>query len=204
MSDIPNKHLMIDIETLGTQPGCAVVSIGAVWFDPEDNGWKPRHRGYYAEVLLEDALKHGTASPGTLKWWMGQSEDARKFMANDEGKIPLKQALEGLDAFIHHQSQHAQRRDVYVWANGPEFDLTLLDAMYGKLELPSPWNYGRSQSCRTVLWAARTFFGCDKPPFKAGRTAHNALDDAIHQAEYVTQMVRKIRGVTDDQSDRPA
>lgn len=198
MNDIPNKHLMVDIETLGTQPGCAVVAIGAVWFDPEDNGWRARHRGYYAEVLLEDALKHGTADSSTLKFWMGQSEDARKFLTNDEGKIPLKQALEGLDAFIHHQSQHAQRRDVYVWGNCNKFDLGNLEAMYDAVGWAYPWNYGRGQNVRTVVWLAQQFFGMDRPGMKLGRTAHNALDDAIHQAEYVTEMVRKIRGVTPD------
>ena len=27
-------HAMIDIETLGTEPGCVVLSVGAVKFDP--------------------------------------------------------------------------------------------------------------------------------------------------------------------------
>ncbi len=202
---VPNKHLMIDIETLGTQPGCAVVSIGAVWFDPEDNGWHPRHRGYYAEVLLEDALRCGTASPGTLQFWLSQTPDAREFLTNDKGKVSLVNALTGLSGFIRHQSEDDNLRDIYVWANGPEFDCSNLGAMYDALDLPVPWNYGRNQSVRTIVWAARQFFGCDKPPFKAGRTAHNALDDAIHQAEYVTQMVRTIRGaIPDDQPDRTA
>lgn len=197
MTEVPNKHIMIDIETLGTEPGSAVASIGAVWFDPEDNGWHPKHRGYYAEVLLEDALRYGTASAGTVKWWMGQSDEARHFLTNDEGKVPLVTALAGLSSFIERQSDDRNHRDVYVWANGPEFDCSNLAAMYEACDLKVPWNYGRCQSVRTIVWMARQFFECEKPPFRAGRTAHNALDDAIHQAEYVTQMVRKIRGQSD-------
>lgn len=193
---VPNKHIMIDIETLGTQPGCAVVAIGAVWFDLEDNGWRPKHKGYYAEVLLEDAMKHGQASAGTLAFWMKQDDNARKFLTNDVGKVSLKTALQGLDGFIGHQSEDKDRRDVYVWGNCNKFDLGNLEAMYDALNLPYPWNYGRGQNVRTVVWLAQQFFGCDKPDMKAGRTAHNALDDAIHQAEYITQMVRTIRGVT--------
>lgn len=196
MTDIPNKHLMIDIETLGTQPGCAVTAIGAVWFDPEDNGWRARHRGYYAEIFLEDALKHGTASPSTLKWWMGQNDEARKFLTHDSGKVTLADALQGLSSFIAHQSQLPGHRDVYVWGNCNKFDLGNLEAMYDALEWAYPWNYGRGQNVRTIAWLATQFFGCEKPAMRPGRTAHNALDDAIHQAEYVTEMVRKIRGVT--------
>src|SRR5699024_8626914 len=150
---------------------------------PEDNGWKPRHRGYYAEVLLEDALKYGTASASTLAFWMKQEDQARHFLTNNAGKVTLAQALLGLDGFIRHQSEDKDRRDIYVWANGPEFDCSNLAAMYDALDLQIPWNYGRNQSVRTIVWAARQFFGCERPKMKPGRTAHNALDDAIHQAE---------------------
>lgn len=201
MSDVPNKHLMIDIETLGTQPGCAVTSIGAVWFDPEDNGWRARHRGYYAEILLKDALKYGTVSPGTLQFWLSQTPDAREFLTNDKGKVSLTEALAGLDGFIGHQSEAKERRDVHVWGNCNKFDLGNLEAMYDAVGLEHyPWNYGRGQNVRTIAWLATQFFGCEKPTMKPGRTAHNALDDAIHQAEYVTQMVRAIRGKIPDDS----
>lgn len=198
MSEMPNKHLMIDIETLDTKPGAAITAIGAVWFDPEDNAWRPTHRGFYVEVLLEDAMKYGTVSPSTLKFWMKQDDDARRFLTNDTGKVTLQHALQSLDAFIGHQSKHRERRDVYVWGNCNKFDLGILEAMYDKLEMAYPWNYGRGQNVRTVVWMATELFGCEKPAMKPGRTAHNALDDAIHQAEYVTEMIRTIRGMPDD------
>jgi len=198
MTEIPNKHLMIDIETLDTKPGAAVTSIGAVWFDPEDNGWRPKHRGLYVEILLEDAMEYGTVSPSTLQFWLKQDEQARHFLTNDVGKVTLHHALQSLDAFIGHQSKHEARRDVYVWGNCNKFDLGNLEAMYDAVGLAYPWNYARGLNVRNTVWMATTLFGCEKPAMKPGRTAPNALDDAIHQAEYVTQMVRTIRGVVPD------
>jgi DNA polymerase III epsilon subunit-like protein len=34
MSDTPELHVMLDLETMGLSAPCAIVAIGAVHFDP--------------------------------------------------------------------------------------------------------------------------------------------------------------------------
>ncbi len=38
----PANHIMIDLETIGTRPGSAILTIGAVRFDPAANGLSGR------------------------------------------------------------------------------------------------------------------------------------------------------------------
>lgn len=193
MSDIKNKHAMIDIESMGLTPGCPVLTIGLVWFDPENNGWSPAYEGFYAKLdFLEvvENYKEGLTA-GTLQWWLGQSDEARAELTTSEGAMGVKEGLQALASHIHDTSEQSNLRDVYVWGNSNKFDLGLLEFMFDKEGIEVPWNYARDMNCRTIVWLAKVLLGLKRPDMLAG-TAHNALDDARHQARYVTQMVQAL------------
>ena len=189
-----NKHAMIDIETLGRRPGCPVLSIGVVWFDPECNGWKPRHKGFYVKFDFQEVVDicRDGLDPATIAWWMQQSDDARKELVSSEGTTELVPGLQAMAQFLTHHSEDKDLRDVYVWGNSNLFDLGILQYLYDHFGLDVPWHYARDMNVRTVVWMAKTFFGIERPAMSG--TAHNALDDARHQAEYVTQMVQTMVG----------
>lgn len=194
MAKILNKHAMIDIETLGTRPGAPVLSIGVVWFDPEANGWVPRHKGFYVRINFEDVctvMKDGI-DPSTIAWWLAQSDAAREELTREKGTVPIKAGLEALSSFLLHHSECPETKDIYVWGNDDVFDIGLLNAAYDAVGVQVPWRYNRPQNVRTVVWMADVLCGMKRPKMTEG-TEHNALDDARHQAEYVTDMVRAIK-----------
>ena len=83
-------HLMLDLETWGKEPGCAIRSIGAVAFDPYGDG---PHAMFYANVLDP----YGTKDPETVQWWSEQSYAAQ--MVFHDNVVTLQTALTELTAF---------------------------------------------------------------------------------------------------------
>jgi hypothetical protein len=174
-------ELMIDLETLSTStdPSAAVISIGICAFD---GGGILDSEGY---AIRPDDW-HGYIDPKTIRWWMDQSEDAKKFSFG--GKIHDWVAAQALDAFIvkHLPSDtHDQR----VWAKDPDFDLVLLKAWLGRVNkrVVIPWrpHYASYRSVRTVFDLARDFTGRDPMAEVGMYVAHNPVDDACAQARAV-------------------
>ena len=72
------QHVMLDLETMGTGPTAAITAIGAVAFSVEAGITDT----FYKKVDLESSVRNGgTMDPGTVIWWLGQSDAARKEMA---------------------------------------------------------------------------------------------------------------------------
>ena len=167
------RDLMIDIETLGTAPGSVILSVGAVTFDAETGEFGEE---LYAPIEPQSAVDMGlTIDVSTLKWWMEQSEDARKEAFS--GDQPLSKVLFDLHQFV--QSVEASR----VWAKPPSFDLVLLESAYRACAITIPWHYRTPRDCRTLF----DMTGATQPGFG---TAHNALDDAKSQALGVVDAYR--------------
>ena len=58
--------VMIDLETLGIQPGSVIRSIGAVVFDPVTNTLGST---FYQNICADSCKKAGlTTDPDTIKW----------------------------------------------------------------------------------------------------------------------------------------
>lgn len=161
-------HILVDLETLGTRPGCIIASIGAVKFDL--NGIKGR---FYERINIEEAQKERvTMDASTVKWWLKQSQEAREELTNSGGLTTAK-ALSLFSCFVNDS-------DPCVWGNGASFDNALLSAAYLKLGIPQPWKFWNDRCYRTVK-----ALHPDKPMQKRTGTHHNALDDAISQAEHL-------------------
>lgn len=183
------KHIMIDLETLGTHAGAAFVSVGAVAFDL-DKG-VDEDDTFEAVVDLQSALDTGEMTPSTLRWWMQQSPEAQAQTFLRDGR-DIDDVLMNLGIFIHKHSDADDHRDVHVWGMSDKFDLGILEDKYHKCGIPVPWHYGREQNVRTVLLLARHVLGMDRPEFPEDLTPHRCLHDAIHQARYVVEMTRAL------------
>ena len=177
------NHLMIDLETFGSTYNSAIVTIGAVYFDPETGEMGEK---FYRAIDIADSIRFGRVDGDTLKWWMKQGDEARK--AAIAGAMPLAGALEDLSAF------YAKGRNACPWGNGSSFDITILEHAYGRcLGTKAPWDFWNIRDVRTIVHLAEKL--CPKPREFGKGTAHNALDDAIFQAEYVSRMWQALRGV---------
>ncbi|HAV8339781.1 TPA: exonuclease [Escherichia coli] len=175
-------HLMIDLETMGKNPDAPIISIGAIFFDPQTGDMGPE---FIKTIDLETA--GGIIDRDAIKWWLKQSREAQSAILVDE--IPLDDALLQLREFIDENSGEFFVR---VWGNGANFDNVILRRSYERQGIPCPWRYCNDRDVRTIVELGKVmdFDARTAIPFEGIR--HNALDDARHQAKYVSAIWQKL------------
>ncbi len=169
------KNIMIDLETLSTSADAVILSIGAVKFDL-DKG-KMDDGGFYTLVSADSNIEIGRhISESTLAWWMGQGDAAKKVFTDPN--VSLTRALEEFIAWVDRD-----RDDCVVWGNGSDFDVAILAHAFHTHGLTQPWKFWNTRCFRTyknLPGAPR----CTAPPL----IAHNALHDAISQAQHALEI----------------
>ena len=174
-----HNHIMIDLETLGTSVNAPVISIGACAFDISTG--KIDETTFYRRVDWASAVRGRKLDVATIKWWMEQSEDARREVL--EPGDPIENVLTSFNDWIKPFAQ--EDGNVFVWGNGACFDITILETLYDLHDAPTPWQFWEVRDVRTIVHMAD---GIVKKPELSKGTAHHALDDAVHQAKYVSKM----------------
>lgn len=175
------KHLMLDLETLGTTPDSAIVAIGAVIFDPFTKTFGPE---FYQAVDLTSSSEFGRVDPETIKWWMKQTNEA-KSVFTDKNACSLEDALQSFSLFI---TSHGGN-DVRIWGNGSGFDNVILAHAYRACKLALPWDFRFDRDVRTIVELGIETIGINPKTNQTARgVAHNALDDAKFQAKYVSDI----------------
>ncbi|EPR0791413.1 3'-5' exoribonuclease domain-containing protein, partial [Escherichia coli] len=134
-------HLMIDLETMGKNPDAPIISIGAIFFDPQTGDMGPE---FSKTIDLETA--GGVIDRDVIKWWLKQSREAQSAIMTDE--IPLDDALLQLREFI---AEHSGEFFVQVWGNGANFDNTILRRSYERQGIPCLWRYYNDRDVRTIV-----------------------------------------------------
>lgn len=168
---------MIDLETRGFKPGCAILSIGAVSFG------SLLGKEFYRVVNTASCHEAGlTDDESTMIWWKKQSKEAAKVVAQSEaGGLPLEEALAELEAFLGGFGI----KQVKVWGNGSDFDNAILACAYGAVKKPQPWPFWNNRCYRTL----KGLYPQVKLQKRTG-TYHNALDDAKTQAEHLIRIAQ--------------
>ncbi|MCZ5908217.1 3'-5' exoribonuclease [Escherichia coli] len=175
-------HLMIDLETMGKNPDAPIISLGAIFFDPQTGEMGPE---FSKTIDLDTA--GGVIDRDVIKWWLKQSREAQSAILTDE--IPLDDALLQLREFIDENSGEFYVR---VWGNGANFDNVILRRSYERQGIPCPWRYCNDRDVRTIVELGNSI-GFDVRmtiPFEG--VPHNALDDARHQAKQVSAIWQKL------------
>lgn len=170
-----STKVMVDIETLGLQPSSVILSIGAVVFDSHMLG------DFYVE------LKHNqpgrTCDLETINWWNQQT-------------IPIPNGTDslysGLDKFRSWVNQIKASSELEIWANGTDFDITILTHAVRQLDdFPVPWKYNAVRDYRTLY---KLFPEVKRPEMDSSKK-HNALEDAKHQAAHAELIFAHIRSL---------
>lgn len=167
-------HHMIDLETIDTNPTAGILSIGIVAFNPDTGEVGP---SLYRRLGYDQALQFGTQSASTIEWWQKQSEAARTeaFTGQHDATIAAFEVSE----FIATTAG--------VWGNGATFDITITEHWLNATGVGVPYRYGMARDCRTVEELAKRI-GISRKQFTRAGVHHNALDDAIYQAQYISAM----------------
>lgn len=175
-------HVMIDLESLGTQPNSALLSLGAVKFDINTLEMVEQ---FYCNFRLKGQQEKGrTLDLDTVRWWMQQSDEARSiFEVSQEDSN--EQCLTKFNAFLS-----GPEKVEGVWGNGAAFDNVLLKSFYRDYDIKPAWNFRQDFCFRTF----NTLFATEatKAMTRTG-VAHNALDDAVFQTEILFQLITGYR-----------
>lgn len=176
------RNLMLDLETWGTRAGCAIRSIGAVFFDWD----KPLGPTYYANVDDESCVALGlTVDPVVVAWWGEQTPEAKT--ALDTNRMPITDALAGLLGFFEQSDEPGE---VCVWSHGATFDIPITDYAMHEAGLRTPWKFQNNRDTRTLISLAGDL-GITWEPERIG-VRHHALDDAKTRALQMMELRRRV------------
>ncbi|TKU09504.1 3'-5' exoribonuclease [Citrobacter sp. wls828] len=179
------NNLMVDLETMGNGPYAPVISIGAVFFNPKTG---EIGEGFSVNVSLESSMRYrARPDASTILWWMQQGEDARKSLLHET--FALNDALDNFSEFI---AENTNQKYVQVWGNGASFDCVILRNSYALTGQDVPWQWWNDRDVRTVVELGKAIGFDPKRDMPFEGTRHNALDDAIHQAKYVSAIWQKL------------
>jgi DNA polymerase III epsilon subunit-like protein len=173
------KDIMIDIETMGTKPGCSIVSIGAVQFDIATG---EIGKTFYCNIDLESCQQAGLKiEASTVWWWLSQNKAAQESLNNNRDLLE--------DALLKFEKWFESINDnnVQVWANSPSFDLSVLEAAFNIVGRKQPWFYWKERDCRTLVSFAphiRKSMINDLP--------HDAMHDCLFQIRYCTEIYKTL------------
>lgn len=171
------NDIMIDIETLGTTPDAAVLTIGAIRFNADTKDAPVKE--IYLKLDVADQQGRIT-DENTVKWWSEQEQTVQDstFKGN---RISVRLALEELTNFI--------TEDDRVWAHGPQFDMVILESLYKSVDKKAPWKYNKVRDTRTLY----EVLGDMRPAVRPNE--HNALEDCKYQAKGVQECFAHLRSL---------
>lgn len=174
------KHIMCDLETLGTGPNAAVLSAALVVFD-DDKPLSLHFDGVYYRA--KPSTITGDIDADTVVWWMQQSDDARKKFSEEIGAVDEATRAGLIQMFLD------THKDALLWGNGASFDNVILRSLFKRHNLVWPIKYNNDRCYRTVK---ALFPQVPKPEFRG--TPHDAWDDAVNQAEHLYAILQHLRG----------
>jgi hypothetical protein len=178
-----NTDIMIDLETLATSPDAAILTIGAVKFDPFGRELKePAMDSFYVRVDLDSCHEIGlVTNDDTIAWWANQSKEAKDEAFSEGNRIHINDAMAQLYKFCWGAKR--------VWSNGATFDIVICEHVYRKVNRAIPWKFWEVRDVRTA-------FDLGINPIRPPITAHHALEDAWNQAVGIQNVYNVLRTST--------
>jgi len=168
--------IMLDLESLGTRPDCAILTLGAIKFNPyvlDSFG-----DSLYLRIDVDEQLALGReVQEDTLTWWSNQAEDVREEALGEGNRVSLTEMYRQLNRFCVGATN--------IWCQGPAFDIVILENIYRQMGWPTPWQFWQIRDSRTL-------FGVHGDPREKNKAGlHNALEDCVSQAQGVQQIFHR-------------
>jgi exodeoxyribonuclease VIII len=171
-------NITFDLETLGNKNDAPIVQIGAVKFTDKGEILDK----FIRNIDLEKLDKYNfRADYRTINWWLNQKNKAIKSVFGYHlEKVSLDNALYDFEQWIGKPSN-------YVYWSHATFDPPILDYNYMIVGRVNPISFRLHRDIRTL-----THFSGEISIKRKG-IAHNALDDCIFQAEYISKGLQIIK-----------
>lgn len=176
-------HVMLDLETMGNGSNAAIVSIGAVVFNPS-NG---QLGAEFEEVInLNSAAYYSDIDAPTVTWWLSQGDEARAIFLKETPKSSLKDALLEFNQWL---ADLGESKDICLWGNGAGFDNVILMNSFKATRIRPNFIHWNDLDVRTIVRMGRDILGINpKETLVREGVHHSALDDAKFQAKYVSEI----------------
>lgn len=176
------NRLMLDIETLDTEPTAVVFQVGACVFDDSGDIF---NKSLWHVDILPQIIRGRTISLETQKFWMAQKEEAWFRMPQEVTTV--FQMFTDLNVMID------QKKVGEVWSNSPSFDAVIMRSLAKDFSASPAWDFRQDRDVRTLKKIA-TFMGWGG--FNSvTATTHNAIEDAIDQTNAVVSAFEHLSDV---------
>lgn len=174
----PERILMLDTETLGTDSDRAVIwQVSLTAMDVASGEMLPvRHDQYYP---IQPQLDRGRViEADTMLFWMDQPDDSRKFMRECASQDPAEIAAL-LVNFTTMFNAMVDGKPYELFANSPSFDCTKVRSLFADWGFDAPWDFRKERDLRTLC----ALVGLDPKsvPQVPGFIPHNAYHDCRQQ-----------------------
>lgn len=179
------KDLFIDIEALGRKPGCHVIQIGAIVFDPA-TGETANEIQLFIQPEKDDPFH---ADLDTLEWHARQGTFPHPPEVR-EIAMPIGDAIDELNGWFMDINDCGH--EIYdVWAWGSHYDFPILDPVFERYAIggAAPWMYWQPSDARTIWKLAF-------PGVKHGPRPHHALDDCKAGVADLCSALAKLKGIS--------
>lgn len=186
---VPDKFLMVDIETLSLHPNAVITQIGLVRCDAINSTIESLGAVY---LNMDAQIKAGRHVSGdTLHW-----------LVNKGNPTAIKHTTYGVPGALATFFQSV-KADEYIMSNGADFDLPILRGLFLENHIICPWSYKNQFCYRTLLSMASAPANeaymsqyHDAALAQQGENAkHDGLADAIYQGFHAIGAYRLINGL---------
>ncbi|APL99095.1 putative ribonuclease T [Bordetella phage LK3] len=186
MSKEQMDSVMIDLETMATGPNAGVIQVGAMAFDSREG--VVYLDMFEVDVDLQSALLlGGEVDASTVQFWRDQG--------GLQPKRPPKAMRSALTDLASWLGQYPDLKR--VWAQGPSFDVAVLEGYYRRAGIPIPWGYSMPRDTRTVYDLAKER-GWSKP--EGTQAVHTSLEDCRRQIICLMSALNVLRGNPEGES----
>jgi len=184
---------IFDVETLGKESNSVILSMAAIYFDPDKGqSYQEMYKdAFFVKFDVVDQMKRLDRKVGktTMQWWAKQCENVKIKSFKPNPAIDVKFE----DGYEQMRQWAASKNDdkCYVWARG-NLDQLVLDSFEEQLELKPIWPFSRWRDVRTAvdfLYGVNTgYVTVEVPPWVDAFdpalhvTKHNPIDDCCYDA----------------------
>jgi exodeoxyribonuclease VIII len=177
------NNLVINLATYGVTPGCVILSIGAVQFDPETG--KEGAQFFRAIDVKKSLLMGFHQEEKTVDWWAGRSADA--YLLAHSGTESPTTVLEKFTKWIQNTFEG---QDIYVYGNS-RLHLGILHQAYRQCGLVYPFNSYFERDYRTLFtlndWTRNVRWATPYEGLK-----HDPVCDCRHEAKVISLIMQRL------------
>jgi 3' exoribonuclease, RNase T-like len=165
---IKSRDIMVDLETVATDPQAAILTIAAVRFNTNQDyssvtdPFSLDH--FYTRVDLEQPGRN--VSDDTMNWWSQQAPEIQEEAFGEADRLPLADVLMAFE----HWASGADR----YWANGSAFDFPIIESANRTHGIRNAWQFWQVRDARTIYQMVPDHN-------QAKSSAHHALYDCLNQ-----------------------